>query len=259
MTSKGCASGHRFKFHFAYPVYISTNRHFSLHAHVHHELVIVQHGRFRSRVGEEEYVVFPGDILLYTARTAHEEWAEGGKPVLTWVCAFDYDGFGPDEPVFRWDAQCEVQELVAYLTELHYIDIDHKETRRHTIEAPPVLATLVAALERLKGRESHAMVDRVRAFIRAGMTESITVADLAELAGLTKFHFARRYRELTGRSPMEDLRLMRLEEARRLIVTTDLPLYEIAPRVGISSEYYLSRQLKEHLGVGVRELRPSGL
>jgi len=57
---------------------------------------------------------------------------------------------------------------------------------------------------------------------------------------------------------MEDARFQRVEEARRLIQTSSLPLSEIAETVGIPGESYLRRLLKSLLGVGMRELRPSG-
>lgn len=243
------------QFLFAYPVYVSVNYHFGLHAHDHNELVIVQHGRFRSRVGNEEHLAFRGDILLYTARTPHEEWAEDGKPVLSWACAFKYDGFTGNEPVFCWDAHGRVQELMAYLTELHYNDELRREHHRHTDEAPAVLLEVIKELHLLTAYESHGMVDQVRSFIRSRMDQDIAVEDLADVAGVSSSHFIRQYRALTGRTPMDDVRHMRVEEARRLITTTDLTLSQIAPRVGMANEYHLSRLLRQHLGQGVRELR----
>jgi len=73
--------------------------------------------------------------------------------------------------------------------------------------------------------------------------------------GLTKNHFIRQYRILAGRTPMEDVRFLRVEKASELIVATPLPLHEIAPLVGIPNVYHLSKLLKSLLGVGVRELR----
>ena len=243
------------EFLFAFPSLVRANQHYQLHAHSYHELVLVQQGRYRSRVNDQDYVAFRGDILFYTARTAHEEWAEDNKPVQTWVCAFNHEGLGPDEPVFRWDAHGRVWELLAKLTELHLADVVWNEEVRHMGEALPLLGELVAELQHLTAYESHGMIDQVRAFIRAHMNQPLTVDDLAAVAGISKSYFVGRYRELTGRTPMEDVRIMRLEEARRLILTTKLPLHEIAPRIGIANEYHLSRLLKSVLSVSVRDLR----
>ncbi len=243
------------EFLFAFPSLVRANLHYQLHAHSYHELVLVQQGRYRSRVNGQDYVAFRGDILLYTARTAHEEWAEDNKPVQTWVCGFNHEGLGPNDPIFRWDAHGRVWEFLAELTELHLADALWNVNIRHVGEALTVLNELVTELKHLTAYESHGMIDQVRAFIRAHMMQALTIDDLAAVAGISKSYFVGRYRELTGRTPMEDVRIMRIEEARRLIFTTKLPLHEIASRVGIANEYHLSRLLKEYLGTGVRKLR----
>src|SRR5690606_16459240 len=78
---------------------------------------------------------------------------------------------------------------------------------------------------------------------------------LALVAGLSRAHFARLFRERSGATVMEAVRTARLAAARDLLLTSDLPLSEIAPRVGIGSEALLSRLLARHLGVGARALR----
>jgi transcriptional regulator GlxA family with amidase domain len=72
---------------------------------------------------------------------------------------------------------------------------------------------------------------------------------------MSKFHFSRRYRQLTGLTPMEDLRQLRLEAARDLLLTTDLPLKAIAPRTGLGDEYHLSRLFRRAFGIAPGELR----
>ena len=119
----------------------------------------------------------------------------------------------------------------------------------------PVMQSLLEQLDRLPAKDSNAMVAKVRTFVRNHMTEPLSVASLADVAGLSISHFARQYRDITGRTPMEDVRFIRVQEASRLIVRTHLPLHEIAPRVGISDAYHLSKLLKQLLGVGVKDLR----
>jgi len=82
-----------------------------------------------------------------------------------------------------------------------------------------------------------------------------TALTQALVGTLSKFHFIRRYRTLTGRTPMEDLRLIRIEAARDLLLTTNLPLKEIAPRCGLGDEYHLSRLFRRYQDVTPSELR----
>jgi AraC family transcriptional regulator len=82
---------------------------------------------------------------------------------------------------------------------------------------------------------------------------------LAHVAGLSKFHFIRAYTAQAGLTPMADVRAIRLDAARHLILTTDLPLKVIAPQVGLASEFHLSRLFTAHFGAGVRQLRLPGV
>jgi transcriptional regulator GlxA family with amidase domain len=99
------------------------------------------------------------------------------------------------------------------------------------------------------------MVRTVLAFIREHLSEHFTLDDLAAQAKMSKFYFARAYRSLTGLSPMDHARLIRLEAARELLLSTNLPLKSIAPQVGFASEFHLSRLLRTRLGVGARQIR----
>lgn len=236
----------------AYPCYIEPGAHWPTHAHSHHELVLVQKGQYLSRVAGKERFNGPGDVLLYTAGTVHEEWVVDESPVLTWSCCFWGSCFGSHESVFRHDVHGTIQDLLAKLSGYY---LQHEWNNGFNQLFQQVLHEMVVELGRLPSWDSHTMVDRVRAYIRSRLTEDFTVRSLASVAGLSKAYFARQYSALTGRTPMGDVRFLRIEEAARLITTTQLPLHEVAPMVGMANAYHLSRLLKTLLGVGVRELR----
>ena len=54
---------------------------------------------------------------------------------------------------------------------------------------------------------------------------------------------------------MDELRRMRLNEARLMILSTTLPLKAIAPAVGIGDEYQLSKLFRRQFGISPRALR----
>ncbi|HHN46497.1 MAG TPA: AraC family transcriptional regulator [Planctomycetes bacterium] len=97
--------------------------------------------------------------------------------------------------------------------------------------------------------------ERVMTYVEAHMEEKITLDALARVVGLSKYHFVRKYRQATGLTPLAHIRRVRLEAARSLLLTTDLPLKAVAQRVGMANEYHLSRLLRKHLSIGVRDVR----
>ncbi len=239
-----------------HPLFIPARHHYLLHAHDYHELVVVQQGRLRARIKDREVIAQVGDILLYPAGIMHEEWAEDEASVLTWVSSFKWDDLGLGDMLFCHDTQGRVQELVAKLAwEYRLIKYDPEA------ESPQarlsLLNAILAELNLLAAPEHQRMVDTVRAYITSHIQDSFSLDDLVSVSGLSKSHFMRQYKLVAGRTPMEDARLIRLREARRLIITTKLPLYEIAPLVGIQDVYRLSHLLKTTFGVSLRQLRQS--
>ncbi|EJO93809.1 AraC family transcriptional regulator [Ectopseudomonas mendocina DLHK] len=92
-------------------------------------------------------------------------------------------------------------------------------------------------------------------YIEQHAARPLQVADLARLAGLSVARFHARFLAETGRTPMEHLRLQRLRLAERLLLDSDLPVGEVAARVGYASQSAFTAALSRHLGMTPRQLR----
>jgi len=75
-----------------------------------------------------------------------------------------------------------------------------------------------------------------------------TVASLADLAGLSRAAFSRRFSVLVGQPPLGYLTWWRLGTAARLLRSTDAPLSEVATRVGYGSEFAFANAFKRQYG-----------
>lgn len=107
-----------------------------------------------------------------------------------------------------------------------------------------------------RGREldPHS-VHRVRALVLSQLREQHTVRQLAAAVGLSQFHFARRFKAATGLAPHEFVIHARLTEATRLLRETDLPLGEIAARVGYRTHAHFSSAFLAKIGTPPRTYR----
>jgi transcriptional regulator GlxA family with amidase domain len=79
--------------------------------------------------------------------------------------------------------------------------------------------------------------------------EPLGLPRLAARAGMSVRTFTRRFREETGVSPAQWLLRQRVEEARRLLETTDLPVDRVAERAGFGTATSMRQHL--HAAVGV--------
>lgn len=100
-------------------------------------------------------------------------------------------------------------------------------------------------------------LSEVLAWAREHLHEPLPVAELARRAVMSKRSFARRFTAATGTTPHAWLRNLRLSGAEELLESTDLPVEEIARRVGYGSAAVLREQFVRRRGVPPRSYRRS--
>lgn len=96
---------------------------------------------------------------------------------------------------------------------------------------------------------------RVREYVDAHLGESMDLAELAAIAGLSVFHFARQFKQSAGITPHHYLVQKRIERAQDMLARTDLALSEIAVAAGFSDQSHLARHFRQMLGTTPREFR----
>ncbi len=117
-------------------------------------------------------------------------------------------------------------------------------------------------IERTVPAPEGASTGPARAWALERLNENLDLASMAEQARMSVRTFTRRFRHETGMSPSRWLSRQRIEHARSLLETTDLPVDEIARRAGFGTAVSLRQHL--HAAVGVaplayrRTFRPSG-
>jgi LacI family transcriptional regulator len=81
---------------------------------------------------------------------------------------------------------------------------------------------------------------RAMAFIREHACGGLSVSEVADHIALSRRMLERRFRQLLGRSVLQEIRNVRIGRARELLLKTDLPMPEIARRCGFSSPQRLA-------------------
>jgi AraC-like DNA-binding protein len=82
-----------------------------------------------------------------------------------------------------------------------------------------------------------------------------SVAHLATLAGLSRAAFAKRFKDLVGEAPLTYLTRWRMTLAAQLLEASDLPLAEVAARIGYSTEYSFAAAFKREYGISPGRFR----
>ncbi|MDE9364894.1 AraC family transcriptional regulator [Luteipulveratus sp. YIM 133132] len=90
-------------------------------------------------------------------------------------------------------------------------------------------------------------------FLRAHLTEPITVQDAADHVAYSPFHLSRLFTRTLGISPVQYLAAQRFQRAKALLLADDDPVVDVCMAVGFSSVGTFTRRFVEHVG-----LSPSG-
>jgi len=103
-------------------------------------------------------------------------------------------------------------------------------------------------------RRVQAVIDH----IELNLNKPQSLDDLAEVAGVSAYHFARMFRQATGRSPHQYVVERRLAFAKRRLTQSDDPIVQIAHDSGFGSQSHMTDVFSKVLGITPGAIRRSG-
>lgn len=101
---------------------------------------------------------------------------------------------------------------------------------------------------RAEGGLAPAVRRRVEEYVEANLDAVLSIDDLARVAGLSPFHFARAFKRSVGEGPHRFVTRRRIERARELL-STGLSAAETALACGFSGQSHFTRRFREFTGV----------
>lgn len=109
---------------------------------------------------------------------------------------------------------------------------------------------MAPVLRQIATADSHlARIRRTMDHIRQHHAERIEVAAMAQLAGMSLTTFHRRFKKVTGISPLQYQKQVRLHEAKRILVASEGSAASVAYRVGYESASQFSREYRRLFGM----------
>ncbi|HVV07818.1 AraC family transcriptional regulator [Amycolatopsis sp.] len=124
------------------------------------------------------------------------------------------------------------------------------------------LTLLLVDVTRLAGdvvddlrRSNETLLAEVFEVIRQRFAGPLSLRDVARSVGITPGYLTTLVRRRTGRTVLDWITEHRMTEARRLLTGTELPVAEVARRVGLSDPGYFARIFRRENGATPREWR----
>lgn len=246
-----------------------------LHWHLEYELILVQQGSFALSLDGESYVLGEGDSAWIGDGVVH-----GGAPdSCIYECVvFDLGTLLHDTPVCTRSAaefladksgNTAVFRKGSREAELADMIFESMEKEQHGYEWTTVglMWQLMGRLLLLNPQKNKISGDRaqinrlknVLTYIRSSYYETVTLDELAAVAGMSSRYFCRAFSAVTGKTPIEYLNYYRIEQAGEKLLMTDKSVTEIAMSCGFNDMSYFSKTFSKHKGMSPTSYRKKGV
>jgi AraC-like DNA-binding protein len=227
-----------------------------------HLLIYCRAGQGWLQTEDGRLAIGGGDLLLLPKGRAHAYGADPDKPwTLYWV-HFDgelvADFLRPlgKGPLWRIGVQPRLLAEFDALLNLRKqgLSLPHFIYAAHQLQA--LLASLAVLPARAKLKSGRVLdVDAVQAVMRSHLHDSLNLDALAAQFKLSRFHFAKTYRALTGHAPIQDFIQLKMAHACRLLDEGEQGIREVAEQLGYEDVYYFSRLFRKVVGMAPSHYR----
>ena len=163
-------------------------------------------------------------MILLTARQAVEDKVEG----LT---------IGADDYVTK---PFNVEILILRMRKL--IDLSKKRKAKSLIDPEPSEIAITSLDEKL--------VENAIKYVEANIARSdLSVEELSHELGMSRVHLYKKLLQITGKTPIEFIRVIRLKRAAQMLRESQQNVSEIAYQLGFNNPKYFSKYFKDEFGV----------
>lgn len=110
-------------------------------------------------------------------------------------------------------------------------------------------------VQRISGGLSAQRLRQVMAFVAENYGNDIRLSQLANVAGMSSFHFAREFKRTTGTTPHQYLIKFRVERAKALLAGGEMPLIDVGLQSGFSHQSHFTRLFRRLTGTTPQSYR----
>jgi AraC family transcriptional regulator len=103
----------------------------------------------------------------------------------------------------------------------------------------------------LSGKKLRYVLD----FIQTNFASDLGLSELATVAGMSQFHFAREFKRATGVTPHQYLIKLRIEQAKELLSRSELSLVDVGFKAGFSHQSHFTRLFRKLTGMTPQSYR----
>ena len=245
--------------------------HAPLHWHRQSEIVRVLSGKLKMYLDGKKIIVSPGEILFINQEIIH-----GFFPM---DCVYEIVNFDADEILMRTSlcksalqifTNSNVRVLPFHPAEnpaIHHLaeqlfTFASSDLEEHNLLILGALFQLLGTIyakhhytENAKSSSSAKLFKPLLEYIEKSYMNTITLADMAQVSGMSISHFSLLFHEFFRQTPIDYLNSYRVERASLFLINTDIPVTEVAYRCGFNDSAYFVKVFKKYKGITPKKYR----
>lgn len=239
------------------------NDNYDTHWHPSTEIVVPIENSYTVRIKQVEYVLQPGDIFIIPSGELHEfQCPDHGvrliflfdMSVLQAIKGFPYliSTFSqpvlitPQNSVYNSEMKLLFQIFCDYYSQSSLREIMiFSKLMNFYVEYEESLHALASPTPRQHQKDIMDRLNIVFFYISQHYTENIPLEKAAEIAGFSKYHFSRIFKEFAGRNYFDYLSLQRIKAAEQLLLIPEKSITDIAYQSGFGSLCAFNRAFKK--------------
>ena len=229
-------------------------------------LILCSAGRGWAEISGQKFVVEAGTVLWFPARQPHAYGSDSASPwTIEWAHFTGLECAAWREFLQLPAAGGSLSLPASVLAQISlgpiWSHLERGYSSANLIEASLALRTTFAALSRpgpSSRSDDRPAVERVAAsteWIRAHLSQSIRLAELAQLAAVSIPHYCALFKRQTGFAPIDWLIRLRIQRACQLLDTTTETIAAIGARAGFPDPYHFTRSFRRIMGRSPRDYR----
>jgi AraC-like DNA-binding protein/mannose-6-phosphate isomerase-like protein (cupin superfamily) len=251
---------------------ISDNPEWNFPSHKHDdlsEIIYISEGEGTFIINNKTYTAGQGDILIYNKGVIHEEYSKPSNPLKTYFCGVSnlaIEGMkelhiipSDIEPVIRRNKYShKIESYISDIFEESSLQAAGFEIICQNLLTS--LITLIIRIIKLQNRnsvtdDSHSLAHRIKEYIDKNYTKNINLNDIADKLHVSPYYLSHIFKKEMNISPINYLINRRIGEAKRLLISTDMKIWEIAKIVGYENTNYFTLLFKKRTGESPKKFK----
>ena len=224
---------------------------FKRHKHDCIELLYFLYGNAQVTAADTSMEATFYDIVIYPKgvyHTEHLQFNHHQEVVCVWV---DIPGLDIPNVLRIQDKDASIKWVLESLHAEHKRANRSEALIRHYVKT----AAMLIARKYYEGDCANDSVKRVMMYMQDHMAESLTVDQLSDMIYVSKSYLSRLFKLHTGMTLIEYQRLIRINSAKTLLVSSDTSVEDISYIIGYNSPKYFCRAFRSCTGMSPREFK----